>query len=358
MSTMCERAPGQRIAKLILWRTVAAAMCACATLSPPLKAEPSEQRTLITVRDVSGMPGAPVPLGVLVQTAAPDGNGASVHVGGLPKGAQLSDGSRTASAAVEQGLVEVSGWDLPNTTFSMPAGVTGQFNLTLVVTVETGDRPLFTQAAFVVNIGEDRTYLSLSPRRTVQTYVGPHQVSVSTAHEVKLPEPMPSGVTDQGLGKKVSDPASNPYPARGDPVTEALAADRKLWLEREQTRTETLTRELVAAHEQIGELRSKVTPSAGEAPELRETDLTRLLGKANELIRPGDVSGARLLLERALETGSPEAAFYLAQTYDPRVLHSWNVQGILPDREKARELYNRAQGAGLSRAKDFVDLMR
>jgi hypothetical protein len=67
-----------------------------------------------------------------------------------------SDGSRTAVSDIEQGLVEVTGWNLPNTTFLVPSGATGQFPLTLVVTIENEDRPLFTQAAFIVNIGQDR----------------------------------------------------------------------------------------------------------------------------------------------------------------------------------------------------------
>ena len=131
-----------------------------------------------------------------------------------------------------------------------------------------------------------------------------------------------------------------------------------MWLELERTRTETLTRQLVAAHEQIGELRAKVDPPGSDSPELKDAELSRLLSKANELIRPGDVSGARLLLERALETGSAEAAFYLAQTYDPRILDYWNVQGISADAEKARALYQRAHEGGLTKAKELVELMR
>jgi hypothetical protein len=130
-----------------------------------------------------------------------------------------------------------------------------------------------------------------------------------------------------------------------------------VWLELERTRTDTLTRQLVAAHEQIGELRAKVDPTESHPPELKDAELSRLLSKANELIRPGDVSGARLLLERALESDSAEAAFYLAQTYDPRILNSWNVQGISADAEKARALYQRAHEAGLGKAKELAELM-
>jgi hypothetical protein len=58
--------------------------------------------------------------------------------------------------------------------------------------------------------------------------------------------------------------------------------------------------------------------------------------------RKADISGARPLLEHALERGSARAAFMLAETYDARVLRSWRTRGI----SKARELYERAQAGG------------
>jgi hypothetical protein len=343
-------------------------------IEPPVllieaKAQPgSEQRALVTVRDVSGIKGAPVPLGLQVQAPQPEGSLVTVGIGHLPKGAQLSDGSRIAVAEKERDLMDITGWDLPNMTLSMPSDATGQFTLTAVVTVENGGRPLVTETAFVVNIGQDRGSLASGPVRTVQAAVGPSQIAVRATQEANPAEQVRAGPEAPAPRQDGSSPpqlAATPTQqiAPRDTVAEALAADRKLWLELERTRSETLTRQLVAAHEQIGELKSKLDApmskiDAAEPPELKDAELSRLLTKANELIRPGDVSGARLLLERALETGSPEAAFYLAQTYDPRILESWNVHGISSDPEKARALYQRAHEAGLNKAKELVELMR
>jgi hypothetical protein len=333
-----------------------------AFLKPANAQASSEQRAQISVRDVSGSMGTPIPLGIQVQAAVSEGVLATVYIGHLPKGAQLSDGSRTGVTANEQDLIEITGWDLSKTTFSMPSDVTGQFTLSAVVTIENGARPLFTQADFVVDIGQDRTALPSGPVRTVQADVGPYQIAVRTTLERNTAEQVQAEPRDVGPGQKSSPPLPVANAARNqvarDPVAEALAADRKVWLELERTRSETLTRQLIAAHEQIGELRSKIDPPSSDPPELKDAELPRLLSKANELIRPGDVSGARLLLERALETGSAEAAFYLAQTYDPRILVSWNVQGVPPDSEKARALYQRALEAGVSKAKELVELMR
>src|SRR5690606_12272062 len=60
----------------------------------------------------------------------------------------------------------------------------------------------------------------------------------------------------------------------------------------------------------------------------------RLVARADALFRSGDVSGARLLLERSMETGNPRAAFLLAETFDPHVLSRIGVVGIRGDVER------------------------
>jgi hypothetical protein len=338
--------------------TAAVTFALCSTLlmaaATRANSQPSnEQRALLTVRDVSGMKGAPIALGFQVQAPAREGMLVTIHVAKLPNGAELSDGSRTALATAEQGLVDVTGWNLSRTAVRMPSD--GQFTLALVATVENGARPLVAEAAFIVAVGQDRPFVA-GRARTVEAEVGTAQIAVRSIPEVREPGPTErvrdASVQEGSLPQAAAAPAAGSH----DAVAHALAADRKVWLELERTRTDTLTRQLVAAHEQIGELKAKVG-SAPDEPEFKDAEPSRLLAKANELIRPGDVSGARLLLERALETGHPEAAFYLAQTYDPRILRTWNVQGIAPEPEKARALYERAHVAGLSKAKDMIELM-
>jgi hypothetical protein len=330
------------------------------------------------VRDASGAKGTPIPLSIQVDGPSAESAKLRVHIGDVPKGAVLTDGSHTTTAEKDRDLVDVTGWNLSKAAFSLPPDGTGEFTLALVAVVENAVRPLLTQASFVVTIGANPPVLTAGSVRTVQADVNPDQIAVRTRQE---PDPAHAATTgDKGSERADQqawiDPQSTlapaplgpPRPAPRDPVADALASDRKSWLERERTRTKTLTRELTAAHEQIGELKSKVNSSpervGGTADQsegtsrnlaFKEAGVARLLSKAEELIRRGDVSGARLLLERALETGSHEAAFYLAQTFDPRFLQSWNVQGISPDPERARALYNRAHEAGLTRAKALAD---
>jgi hypothetical protein len=67
------------------------------------------------------------------------------------------------------------------------------------------------------------------------------------------------------------------------------------------------------------------------------------LERAEALLKDRDISGARLLLERAVQMGSARGAFLLAQTYDPAMLAQWQVRGIGGDAAKAQELYAKAR---------------
>ncbi|HEV2564594.1 MAG TPA: hypothetical protein VGU19_05885 [Microvirga sp.] len=84
----------------------------------------------------------------------------------------------------------------------------------------------------------------------------------------------------------------------------------------------------------------------------------RLILRAEELFRKGDVSGARLLLERALDGGNARAAFLLAETFDPNVLSRLGVMGIRGDPAKARELYGRARAMGMAKAGERMEALR
>lgn len=98
-------------------------------------------------------------------------------------------------------------------------------------------------------------------------------------------------------------------------------------------------------------------PASIPAPR-SSADEQRLLARANALLRQADISSARSLLEHALERGSARAAFMLAETYDARVLQSWNARGIPGDPAKARELYEKAQAGGIDDAKERLKTLR
>ena len=118
-----------------------------------------------------------------------------------------------------------------------------------------------------------------------------------------------------------------------------------------------------AAREAASDLVPKVaagterSASASAAPHSL-VDEQRLLARATAFLELADISGARLLLQHALERGSARAAFMLAETYDAHVLQSWRASGISGDRTKARELYERAQAGGIEDAKERIEALK
>ena len=115
------------------------------------------------------------------------------------------------------------------------------------------------------------------------------------------------------------------------------------------------------------EAASHLVPKVAAAPERSASssgapsslaDEQRLLARANALLAQADISGARPLLQHALERGSARAAFMLAETYDARVLQSWRTSGISGDRTKARELYERARAGGIEDAQERIEALK
>jgi hypothetical protein len=87
-------------------------------------------------------------------------------------------------------------------------------------------------------------------------------------------------------------------------------------------------------------------------PEVKiDPELVRLLTRANELLAQGNISGARSVLERAVEMGSARASFMIAETYDPGILAGWKTFGTRGDPAKAREFYAKAAAGGIEEAK-------
>ncbi|HET7887220.1 MAG TPA: hypothetical protein VFL62_13410 [Bradyrhizobium sp.] len=90
-------------------------------------------------------------------------------------------------------------------------------------------------------------------------------------------------------------------------------------------------------------------PAAPAAPPARRMDseeLANLMTRARALLASGDISPARLLLERAAQAQDASAALMLAQTYDPTVLGTQDIRNITPDPAMARSWYQRAAQLG------------
>jgi len=101
------------------------------------------------------------------------------------------------------------------------------------------------------------------------------------------------------------------------------------------------------------EARGTAEPNPGDSAEV-----ARLVARANVLLGQGDISSARIVLERAADGGSAQASFMLAETYDPLVLPKWGTYGTRGDARRARDLYAKAQAGGIKEAKERFDALR
>jgi hypothetical protein len=84
--------------------------------------------------------------------------------------------------------------------------------------------------------------------------------------------------------------------------------------------------------------------------QLDPDELASMLRRADDFIKSGDFSSGRLLLRRAAEAGSMQAALTLAGTFDPNVLAARGFQDGAADIATARLWYERAEQLGSSEA--------
>ena len=170
-----------------------------------------------------------------------------------------------------------------------------------------------------------------------------------------------SGPGDQDArGAAVSAPAQNVRPAVNDgaaavaaTVQKAAAPDREALarVAAEKALAESLTRKAALAPAQAANAPPAAAPAPPKPGIVSSVEARAHVARAATMFHEGDVSGARLLLDRAVRGGDPAAAFALAETWDPNVLAALNVRGVRGDKEKARTLYTQALDGGLGEAR-------
>lgn len=154
-------------------------------------------------------------------------------------------------------------------------------------------------------------------------------------------------------------------------TTEATTAELRRSLQEERDKAASLARDLETAQRVI-EARARpdrtggnpisqekpvMEPTAAEPRVKENPEAVRLMARASALLAQGNIGAARIVLERAVETGNAKASFALAETYDPNVLASWGTYGTRGDASKARELYAKATDGGIGEAKDRINAL-
>ncbi len=79
-------------------------------------------------------------------------------------------------------------------------------------------------------------------------------------------------------------------------------------------------------------------------------EITAMIKRGKDLLMSGDLASARLLLRRAADAGSADAALALGATFDPVVIRRLGAIGMTPDIAQARQWYQRAADLGSAAA--------
>ena len=157
-------------------------------------------------------------------------------------------------------------------------------------------------------------------------------------------------------------------------ASERAMVDLRQSLQQERDRAEVMGREVESARRTMAasttpeptgnssiSKAAHVIEAATAQPPAREAQespkATKLIARARTLLGQGNVGAARIVLERAAETGSARASFTLAETYDPVTLSTWGTYGTRGDAMKARELYAKAHAGGIRDAKHRLERM-
>jgi hypothetical protein len=183
--------------------------------------------------------------------------------------------------------------------------------------------------------------------------------------------------TQTALAAKAGDEAT-----RLKHVAEQGAAELRTSLQQERGRVARLERDLALARstkqmpvvgqtaqakqvktdvaEPVAPAKVAVANLRGDSPGNSEDapEMARLVARASVLLGQGDIGSARTVLERAAETGSAQASFMLAETYDPLILPRWGTYGTRGDATQARALYAKAEAGGIKEAKQRFDALR
>jgi hypothetical protein len=101
-------------------------------------------------------------------------------------------------------------------------------------------------------------------------------------------------------------------------------------------------------------------PAAPAGRTVRELDpdsVKLLMQQGGQFVASGDLVAARLVYQRAAESGTAAAALALGATFDPTVLAKIGVRGMGSDIEKARGWYEKAKELGSPEAPRRLELL-
>jgi pyruvate/2-oxoglutarate dehydrogenase complex dihydrolipoamide acyltransferase (E2) component len=143
-----------------------------------------------------------------------------------------------------------------------------------------------------------------------------------------MPAPAPAAAPPQPQLAALPSPAPAPEPAPAQPSSPPVATPLAAALPRQLTIEE-------------------------------QAEVRQFVQRAQQIIeRTSDIAAARLFLERAVRLGDGDAAFRLAETFDPSWLTRIGARGVAGDPARARGLYQQALDRGVAAARERLAALR
>jgi len=98
-------------------------------------------------------------------------------------------------------------------------------------------------------------------------------------------------------------------------------------------------------------------PPAPSYRQMEPAEVRILVHQGEQFMAVGDVVSARMVFQRAAETGDAGAAMALGATYDPLILARLGTVGMIADVSKARQWYQKAKELGSQEAPRRLELL-
>ena len=187
-----------------------------------------------------------------------------------------------------------------------------------------------------------------SARKTIASAAKPSNAEVAVRDAASPTGPLNRPIEGSNAASEIT--ASTTTPQSGDNITA-----------RAQVSSDATPADATATAGASGQLTrsNRSQPGRPRPPSaMSSAEEATLMARAESLIRQYNFVGARLLLAHALEKGSANAAFLMAQTYDWRILRSLREYGVRGDAAMAREFYQLAAAAGIEEAQERVEALQ
>jgi hypothetical protein len=274
------------------------------------------KKVVVTARvdalDVAGSADMPIPLSLKAEAGDPD-QAIALKLSGLPRDAYLTAGSKLGA----------NDWLLKP----------GQELGVKIVVPSPPPVPLSLAVAAI----EPASGELVAPVREFKVAVAP-TVEAPAVPRPELIEPK----SEQIVAKQevIVEPAHAPaegrtdLAARPEPVVEEAAV-------------------VPVAVETPAPAATETQPAAAPIPE-PIGEAAALMARGDALMKAGEFVAARAFYGRALKQGAPQAAFKMAQTFDPEVFVQHQVRGLRPDPAQALDYYKQAASGGIVEAQAAI----